>query len=102
MKIKLINYLDKEFSAELKKLIERNSAIDESLSLKVTEIINKVKEEGDKALIAICNKFDKASFSKASDLLVSESEIKQAKNNLNPELLAALKLAYERIYAYHS
>ncbi|MDA0901954.1 MAG: histidinol dehydrogenase [Proteobacteria bacterium] len=76
--------------------------MDESLSAKVAQIIADVKENGDQAIINICNQFDKANFNDAADLLVNEEDIKQAVQRVNPDLLAALKLAYQRIYEYHS
>ena len=49
------------------------------VSLIVTEIIEKVKKEGDKAIIELCEKFDKA---KLTTLKVSEEEIETAYNKV--------------------
>jgi len=67
----------------------------------VRNIINNVKENKNAEIIKICNKFDGANFQKDEDLLVSEAEITQAKNNIDPKLLEALKISYDRITAYH-
>ena len=74
---------------------------DSSIVKQVEKIIAATKKDGDKALISYSNKFDKAQFSKAKDLLASKKEIDAALKNIAPTTLAALKMAYERITAYH-
>ena len=65
----------------------------------VKEILENVKNNGDKALFEYTEKFDKA---KLTDLLVSESEIKQAVDSVDPEFLRVLKKASENIKLFHS
>ncbi len=67
----------------------------------VEEIIDNVRNDQDKALINYSNKFDDANFELARDFIVSEEEIKKAKDEIKPELLQALKNAFDRIYSYH-
>lgn len=64
----------------------------------VTEIIENVKRNGDKALFEYCEKFDKA---KLDSLLVSAEEIEEAVNAVEPEFLEILKTAAQNIRAFH-
>lgn len=64
----------------------------------VTEIIENVKANGDKALYEYCEKFDKA---KLNSLLVSEEEIKEAVASVEPEFLDILKKAAKNITKFH-
>lgn len=64
----------------------------------VTEIIENVKENGDKALYEYCKKFDKADL---SSLLVTGEEIDEAVNSVEPEFLEILKKAAANITKFH-
>ena len=64
----------------------------------VSEIIENVKKNGDKALYEYCEKFDKA---KLDSLLVSEEEIKEAVALVEPKFLEILKTAAENIKDFH-
>lgn len=64
----------------------------------VTEIIENVKANGDKALYEYCEKFDKA---KLTSLIVSEEEIKEAVASVEPEFLEILKRAAKNITKFH-
>ena len=64
----------------------------------VTEIIDNVRKNGDKALFEYCEKFDKAVL---SDLLVSQAEIDEAVNAVDPKFLEILEKAAENIRRFH-
>ncbi len=64
----------------------------------VTGIIENVKANGDKALFEYCEKFDKAVL---SSLEVSEEEIEEAFNTVEPEFLRILRTAEENIRNFH-
>jgi histidinol dehydrogenase len=93
----LINLENKPFY----KFISSSQKSDLDVEKKAKEIINLVKKHGDKALINLCNKFDKTNFKKPEDLIISKAEINAAEKKLNREVKDALKLAFKRIYAYH-
>lgn len=101
MTIKIISYKNQNFSAEVLKLIENNSQIDEAKEKLVAKIINDVRKHGDKAIVELCNKFDGTKFKSGSDLIVKQSEFNQAKKNLDKQVVKALELAFARIYEYH-
>ncbi len=64
----------------------------------VSEIIENVRANGDKALFEYCKKFDKAEL---SSLLVSEAEIREAVASVEPEFLAILEKAAANIRKFH-
>ena len=64
----------------------------------VSEIIENVKKNGDKALFEYCEKFDKA---KLDSLLVTEEEINEAVSLVEPEFLDILKKAAANIRKFH-
>lgn len=65
----------------------------------VAEIIESVRKNGDAALFAYCEKFDKA---KLSSLVVSKEEIDEALSLVEPEFLEILKKAAKNIRKFHS
>jgi histidinol dehydrogenase len=66
----------------------------------VRGIISDVKARGDRALFDLTAKFDRIDLAKIG-LRVTAAEIDAAAAKCKPEALAALKLARERIEAYH-
>lgn len=65
----------------------------------VAEIIENVRENGDKALFEYCEKFDKAQL---SSLAVTKEEIDEALNLVEPEFLEILRKAAKNIRKFHS
>ena len=65
----------------------------------VAEILADVKENGDKAVLAYCEKFDKA---KLTSLQVTQAEIEEAFSQVEPEFIRILEKAATNIRAYHS
>lgn len=65
----------------------------------VREIIDDVRNNGDKALFHYCEKFDKA---KLDSLEVTKEEIEEAVKNVDKKLLEILKEAKENIESFHS
>ncbi|MBO5020949.1 MAG: histidinol dehydrogenase [Clostridia bacterium] len=64
----------------------------------VADIIENVKQNGDKALFEYCEKFDKA---KLSSLEVTEAEITEAFNTVEPRFIEILEKAAENIREFH-
>ena len=65
----------------------------------VTDIISTVRADGDKALFAYCEKFDRA---KLSSLEVTVDEIDEAFSAVDARFIEILKEAAENIRAFHS
>ena len=64
----------------------------------VSEIIDRVRREGDAALYYYCEKFDKA---RLDTLLVSEEEIREAVSLVDGKFLEVLKKSRDNITAFH-
>ena len=64
----------------------------------VTDIIQNVRQNGDKALFEYCEKFDKA---KLETLLVTPEEIQEAADTVGEEFLEILKKAAANIRKFH-
>ncbi|MGA1600810.1 MAG: histidinol dehydrogenase [Prochlorothrix sp.] len=90
-----------EAQSELKRICDRT--FDESMVHKeatVREILQTVKRQGDAALIAYTEEFDRVSLT-AADLRVSGSELDAAYQQVPKELLDAIRLAHRNIVAFH-
>ena len=66
----------------------------------VQEIVDRVKAEGDKAVFDYTEKFDKAQIN-AENIRVTEAEIKEAMEAVDPHLLEVMKKSMENIRRYH-
>lgn len=64
----------------------------------VAEIIREVREKGDRALLAYCEKFDHV---RLTSLAVSETEIDEAMATVEPRLIQVLTRASENIRKFH-
>lgn len=67
----------------------------------VREILNEVKEKGDKAVFSYTEKFDKAKID-ASNILVTEEEVKEAYGQIENSLLAIIRKSLKNIESYHA
>lgn len=66
----------------------------------VMEILEKVKTEGDQAVFAYTKKFDKAQID-AENICVTEEEIKEAYELLEPSLIEVIQKVLHNIREYH-
>lgn len=70
----------------------------EALKASVAKIIERVKNEGDKAVIELTKEFD---YSSIVDLRLPTNKIVQAKQQLSPQVISAIDLAYDNIAKFH-
>ena len=70
----------------------------ETLRDTVCEVLDRVKAEGDKAVMEYEERFDKV---KLDSLAVTEEEMKEAEQNVPIELKVAILLAQRNIYTFH-
>ena len=94
--MKLIKYPSKEQWAEL---LKRPALNTENLFDTVRTIINKVRAEGDKAVLEYEATFDKVTL---SALAVTPEEVQVAETLVSDELKAAISLAKQNIETFHS
>lgn len=79
-------------------LLKRSALKSESLRDTVLEVFDKVRKEGDRAVIGFEEKFDKV---KLSSLAVTEQEFEEAEKKIGIELKAAILLALNNIRKFH-
>ena len=93
--------LNKEnISNVLDELIKRSPNHYGSYEQIVDDIVTDVKENGNKALFAYTEKFDKFVLS-SENIRVTEEEIEEAYHSVSTEFLAVMEEAFENIKAYH-
>ena len=92
----IIAYPDR---ADWKEILKRPTLNTGSLRETVCGILDRVRTEGDKAVIDYEEKFDKV---KLNSLAVTEEEFKEAEKAVGIELKAAVMLAYKNIHTFHS
>lgn len=68
---------------------------------RIREILSEVKEKGDKAIFSYTEKYDKAKID-ASNILVTDEEIKEAYDQVESSLLAIIRKSLENIESYHA
>ena len=93
--MKVYNY-PKE--AEWKEIVERPHLDVSQLNVKVSEILNDIRENGDEAVIRYEERFDHVQL---ASLQVTKEEMDEAMLNVSAELLDALKLAHHNIALFH-
>ncbi|WP_332402024.1 histidinol dehydrogenase [Vibrio metschnikovii] len=69
-----------------------------NITVTVQDLISQVRREGDKALLALTEKFDRV---KPDTLRVSQAEIDAASERLSAEMKQALQQAYSNIAKFH-
>ncbi|MCM8823786.1 MAG: histidinol dehydrogenase, partial [Candidatus Omnitrophica bacterium] len=84
----------------LNKILEKRKNRKQRIVEKVSKIIKRVREEGDKAVIEYTRKFDKVKLS-PKELRISESEISSAFNELDSQLISAFKLAMDNVFKFY-
>ncbi len=93
--------LDEESRRDiLDRLLRRSPNNYESYNETVTEIVERVRTEGDRALFAYTNRFDCEDID-ASNIRVTEAEVKEAYALIDRRLLETIKKALFNIRAYH-
>jgi histidinol dehydrogenase len=89
-----------DFSERFRALLGTKRETAQEVDQRVRNIIGEVKAYGDRALLQLTLEFDRLDFAKVS-MRVTQAEIDDAEKSCKPEALAALKLARDRIEAYH-
>ncbi len=98
-----LNFVDPDFQAALKKLLDVDSVSSESSELDsvVSSIIADVREKGDEALLAYTQKFDSLDCASVNELKLSKNRLEQAFLTINEKQRTALETAKKRIEQYH-
>ncbi len=99
--MKILDINSSDFSVEFEELLKRGAMDMSEVSTTVLELLNEVKNEGDKALYRHIKKFDGWSQEDHIELQILQDDMKKAYESIDDELKNALKTAYERIKRYH-
>jgi histidinol dehydrogenase len=92
---------DADFDAQLAGLLERDTAADRAVEETVRDIIDRVRTEGDSALIKFSQDFDRLEVANAAALELPAPMLKKAYESLDETLRTALSIAEQRIRYYH-
>lgn len=96
----ILRQTDKTFETQFSAFLGSKREVSQSVDETVREIISNVIKSGDRALIDYSQKFDRVDLGKIG-IAVTAAEIDAAFAAVSLETMAALKLAHERITAYH-
>lgn len=98
--MKIIDGQQKDILPELRRIINRGETATEEVAITVKEIVDRVRREGDPAVLEYTEKFDKAKLG-LRDLKVTPGEISDAYTRVEPAKVEALRLAARNIRAFH-
>lgn len=91
---------DSDFEQRFSAFLTTKREVSADVEAAVRAIIERVRAEGDAALVAYTQRFDRADLD-ALGIAVSKEAIEKAYAEANPATVDALKLARERIHAHH-
>ncbi|WP_050764239.1 histidinol dehydrogenase [Neptuniibacter caesariensis] len=83
------------------KLLAWEAVSDEKVNNIVNEILTRVRNEGDSAVVEFTNRFDNTQAQSMADLEMSQERLQQALDNLPQDQRNALETAAERVRSYH-
>ncbi len=101
MGIRTIQYPSKKAETYLKRVINRLEGFPVRIERNVKKIGERVRKEGDSALIEFTHRFDGVLLD-VSEIRVTEEEIKSAYSQVSEELISAIRLAIEKVKRFHS
>ncbi|WP_056929783.1 histidinol dehydrogenase [Ferrovum sp. JA12] len=96
-----LNSTDKDFFEKLNLLTAFEAAQDVTLDQRVADIVEQVKKQGDKALVAYTKQFDRRDIQYVNELSVSLDDCKKAFDALPKVQKEALTTASSRIQSFH-
>lgn len=99
--MQILKFSQPDFDEKFKILANRGEMDMSEVMPRVASIIDEIRKSGDKALCEQIARFDNWEPKSGSQLKISTDEMKQAWDKTDKKLKEALKIAYERIKAYH-
>ena len=100
-KVTKLDTLEENFQSNLNKLLRNEQEINIDIHNTVSNIIKKIQEFGDKALLDFVDKYDGIKVDKIEQLKISQKQLKSAYTSLNNNEKQALELAASRIRSFH-
>tara|TARA_B100000035_G_scaffold233571_1_gene201848 strand:- start:903 stop:2198 length:1296 start_codon:yes stop_codon:yes gene_type:complete len=99
--VKILYENKKSFAEDFKKILIKRDNVDSSVDVVVENIIKKIKDGSDSALLELTKKYDNFAVSEIKDLSVKKKEIDKSKKMIDPKVFSSLKFAIKRIKDYH-
>ena len=96
-----LDQADPQFHAKLDALLALPEEDRRSVRAVVQEIIDKVRQQGDAAVVELTNRFDRRAAADMSALTIDRDRLVQAYESVDADVRAALVLSAERVRAYH-
>ena len=100
-KINQLSTASADFESKLMGLLEREMLIADDVTRTVSDIIARVRKDGDQAVLSLTNQFDGFVAEAMSDLVIDIDQLQTALNSISDEQRQALTHAAERIRNYH-
>jgi histidinol dehydrogenase len=91
---------DKDFAAQFQRFLNLRDTEEQNVESQVRAIVTRVKNEGDKAVFALTEQFDRLKLT-TSTIRFSAKEIEQARKACGKDVIKALEHAAKRIRDYH-
>jgi histidinol dehydrogenase len=101
LNIKTLKSGNKNFLDDLKASLSFDADDNEEIIQTTNDIIKQIRENGDRALLALTNKFDRININHAHDLEISQNELNLALSNISEEIKECLEESANRIKQYH-
>lgn len=100
--MKMVHWMSLSLEKRAQLLKRPSLTQDNAIAQSVTDIIERVRRQGDKALLALTETFDKVTFTEFSDCVISPVELARAEQRLSPDVKAALATAKANIHRFHA
>ena len=101
LQVKRLDASSIDFNSRMDSLLAWESVSDPRVQQTVNDIIERIKQQGDTALLQLTKQLDRANFKTVANLEVSPDKLQAALDNLGAEQRDALMVAAERIRTYH-
>ncbi len=96
-----LNSRDPGFAQAFQRLVDDRRESDDDVARDVALILKDVRNRGDEALAELTQRFDGHSLAAEDNWRISLDDCREAFDDLQPDLRAALELAAQRIRAFH-
>jgi histidinol dehydrogenase len=101
VKVRRLSSKEAGFEKTLLSSLSIPSADDQAIDQRVLGILEKIRQEGDAALLEFTQQFDRLSVNQVRDLEITATDLASAYQALPQEQAVALQVAAERVRAYH-
>lgn len=99
--MRTLSTLDPNFTQQLTKLLAFETVNDPDLLKTVDNIIAQIRQGGDEMVLKLTQQFDRHPATSFAELQISQEQLKQAFEELNPTVRQALQLSVKRIQDFH-